>query len=195
MGRKATVAKLPEQQFEFVIKCLADGKTDREVESAFAEMFPGEKCPKSSLGRWRESVGDEFVEHYKITRFLAKSIVEKLNASGVDTGDDRYKQIIEGIEDTMLTKTREIFAQDPMKLLVVRQEDEKLRIKRETLDLKREQIALDRQKMLGTLVDPAKQAVEFLTEFFDYLKDDPQGVQFVQKHAKSFNEYVTAKYA
>src|SRR4051812_17397726 len=117
MGRKATVDKLPEEQFAFVMKCLANGMTDREVEVAFATEFPGSKCPKSSLHRWRDLTGDEYVEHYKVTRFLAKSIVEKLAAEGTDAGDDRYKNIIEGIEDTMLTKTREIFAQDPMKLL------------------------------------------------------------------------------
>ena len=195
MGRKATVAKLPEDQFEFVMKCLADGKTDREVEAAFAAKFPGSKCPKSSLGRWRESVGDEFVEHYKITRFLAKSIVEKLNASGVDTTDDRYKQIIEGIEDTMLTKTREIFAQDPMKLLVVRQEDEKLRIKREQMELNREKLVLERQKLLGMSTNPVKQGTEFMTELFDYLKDDADGVRFLKKHTRPFIEHLEAKYA
>ena len=50
------------------------------------------------------------------------------------------------------------------------------------------------KQLLGTLIDPAKQAVEFLTEFFEYLKDDPEGVRFVQKHAKAFNEFVTKKY-
>lgn len=195
MGRKATVDKLPEDQFEFVMKCLTNGMTDREVEAAFAKNFPGSMCPKSSLGRWRENNGDEFVEHFKITRFLAKSIVEKLEAGGISAGDDRYKNIIEGIEDTMLTKTREIFAQDPMKLLAVRQEDEKLRIKREKMELDREKLVLERQKVLGAAKDPAKQGTEFMTELFDFVKDDPDGVRFVKRITRPFIEFLQTKYA
>jgi hypothetical protein len=195
MGRKSTVDKLPEEQFEFVMKRLANGDTDHEVEIRFAEKFPGHKCPKSSLHSWRKKVGDEFVEHYKITRFLAKSVVEGLADSGIDIGDDRYRNIIEGIEDTMLTKTREIFAQDPMKLLAVRQEDEKLRVKREQIELNREKLVLERQKLLGATTDPVKQGTEFMTELFDYGKDDAEVVLFIKKHTKPFIESLRSKYA
>lgn len=194
MGRKATVEKLPDEQFEFVIDLLVNGGTDREVERQFAAAFPGCSVPKSSLATWRKGAGNELVERYKITRYLARTVVDKLQADGIDVDDDRYKHVIEGIEEQLLTKTREIFAADPMKLLYVRQEDEKLRIKREEMELKREQLALERQKMLGAANDPVKQGVEFMTELFDYLKNDPEGVRFLKLHTKAFTEFLQTKY-
>lgn len=194
MGRKATVAKLPEDQFDFVIGAILNGWTDREISSQFETLFKA-PLPKSSLHSWRKRAGDELAERYRLKRFQVRSFVEQLQAEGIDVADDKYAGIIQGLEDHLLTNERQLVSSDPVKLLGLRQEDERLKIKRETLDLKREQIALERQKLLGTLVDPAKQAIEFLTEFFDYLKDDADGVRFVQKHAKAFNEFVTTKYA
>jgi len=194
MGRKSTVAKLPDDRFDFVIAAILNGWTDREISSQFEKAF-AEPLPKSSLHSWRKKAGDELAERYRLKRFQVRSFVEQIRSEGVDVSDDKYAHIIDSLEDHLLTNERDLIAQNPIKLLVARQEDERLKIKRETLDLKREQIALERQKLLGTLIDPAKQAVEFLTEFFEYLKDDPDGVRFVQKHAKDFNEYVTAKYA
>lgn len=194
MGRKATVDKLPDEQFDFVMAAILNGWTDREISSQFEKAF-SEPLPKSSLHSWRKRAGDELAERYRLKRFQVRSFVEKIKADGIDVSDDKYAHIIDNLEDHLLTNERDLIAQNPIKLLIARQEDERLKIKREVLELKREQIALERQKLLGTLVDPAKQAVEFMTELFDYLKDDPEGVQFVQKHAKSFNEFVTAKYA
>lgn len=194
MGRKATVDKLPDERFDFVVTAILNGWTDREISSQFEKTF-GEPLAKSSLHSWRKRAGDELAERYRLKRFQVRSFVEKIKADGIDVSDDKYAHIIDNLEDHLLTNERDLISQNPIKLLIARQEDERLKIKRETLDLKREQIALERQKLLGTLVDPAKQAVEFMTELFDYLKDDPEGVQFVQKHAKPFNEFVTAKYA
>jgi hypothetical protein len=195
MGRRSTVETLPDDQFEFVMQLLIDGATDREVEKSFSAEFPGCKVPKSSLNTWRNGSGDELVERYKVTRFLARSVVEKLKAEGVDVEDDRYKHVIEGIEDQLLTKTREIFSSDPLKLLYVRQEDEKLRIKREQIELNREKLTLERQKLLGATNDPIKQGTEFMTELFDYGKDDPEVVLFIKKHTKPFIESLHTKYA
>jgi hypothetical protein len=194
MGRKATVEKLPDEQFDFVIGAILDGWTDREISTEFEKTFD-EPLPKSSLHSWRKRAGDELAERYRLKRFQVRSFVEQLQAEGIDVAEDKYSHIIQSLEDHLLTSERSLLAQNPMKLLFARQEDERLKIKRETLELKREQLTLERQKLLGTLVDPAKQAVEFLTEFFDYLKDDADGIRFVQKHAKAFNEFVTAKYA
>lgn len=194
MGRKATVDKLPDDRYLFVIECLVNGMTDREVELAFASEFPGERVPKSSLGNWRKTSGDELKERYRVTRYLARTVAEELQRSGVDIDSDLYKQAINDIESALLVKTREMVASDPLKLLGARQEEERLRIKRETLDLKREQIALERQKMLGALVDPVKQGTEFMTELFDYLKNDADGVLFIKKHARSFSEWLAEKY-
>lgn len=194
MGRKSTVDKLPEDEFEFVIRLILAGGTDREISTAFQNGF-GKPLPKSSLNTWRKKAGNELAERYRLKRFQVRSFVEELKANGFDVSDDRYALTIQNLEDHLLTNERDLVSANPVKLLGLRQEDERLKIQREKLELQREQLTLERQKLLGTLVDPAKQAVEFLTEFFEYLKDDPEGVQFVQKHAKAFNEFVTAKYA
>ena len=189
MGRRSTVESLPDEQLEFVILAVLDQKTDREISARFLEAFD-QKLPKSSLNNWRNMAGNELADRYRLVRLQARQLREDLK---LENADD-YQNVIKNIEERLLTATREVIHQDPMKLLVARQEEERLRIKRETLDLKREQIALERQKLLGTLVDPAKQAVEFLTEFFDYLKDDGDGVLFIKKHVKPFIEFLTKKY-
>jgi ribosomal protein S25 len=146
MGRKATVEKLPDNQYEFVIQCLIDGKTDREVEAAFAAEFPGSRCPKSSLANWRKISGEELVERYKVTRFLARTVAEELKDSGIDLDEDRYKQVIDDIESQLLVKTREIVAKDPLKLLAARQEEERLRIKREQIALNQSKLDFEKHK-------------------------------------------------
>lgn len=194
MGRRATVDQLPAEQRDFVINECLRYRTDRQISADFETTF-GESLPKSSLNYWRNSTGNELVERFGLQRMLVKSFVGELEAKGIDVKEDRYAQLIEDLEEHLLARTADLVTKDPLKLLEARQFDESMRIKRETLELKREQIALERQKLLGTLVDPAKQAVEFLTEFFEYLKDDAEGVQFVQKHARAFNEFIAAKYA
>jgi hypothetical protein len=193
MGRKSTVDKLPDEQFDFVIAAILNGWTDREISSLFEKEFKAE-LPKSSLNTWRNKAGNELAERYRLKRFQVRSFVEQLKDEGIDVAEDKYSHIIQSLEDHLLTDERNLLAQNPMKLLFARQEDERLKIKRETLELKREQIALERQKMLGAVNDPVKQGVEFLTEFFDYLKDDADGVGFIKKHAKAFNEFLQTKY-
>jgi len=190
MGRKSTVASLSDEQIEFVIYQILDGETDRAISAAFEKAFEL-PLPKSSLHNWRRAAGNELADRYRIARAQAKILREDLK---LDEGED-YRNVIKNIEERLLTATREVIHADPMKLLVARQDEERIRLKREQLELKREEHAFNRQRFLGTLTDPAKQAVEFMTEFFDYLKDDPDGVRFVQRHAKPFNEFITAKYA
>lgn len=190
MGRKSTVASLSDEQIEFVIYKILDGETDRAISAAFEAAFDV-PLPKSSLHNWRKTAGNELADRYRIARAQAKILREDLQL----TEAEDYQNVIKNIEERLLTATREVIHADPVKLLVARQDEERMRIKRETLELKREQLALERQRLLGTLVDPAKQAVEFLTEFFDYGKDDPEVVAILKKHSKPFNEFVTAKYA
>jgi hypothetical protein len=195
MGRKATVEKLPDDQYRFVISLLMDGRTDREVEQLFEAEFPGSRVPNSSLANWRKIGGSELVERYKVTRYLARTVAEELKTSGINLDEDRYKQVIDDIESQLLVKTRELVMKDPLKLLEARQFDESLRIKRENLEFKREQLALERQKLLGAATDPVKQGTEFMTELFDYAKDDPDGVRFLKKHTRPFIEHLQHKYA
>jgi biotin operon repressor len=194
MGRKATVEKLPDDQFDFVIAAILNGWTDREISSQFRQKFETE-LPKSSLNTWRNKAGNELAERYRMKRFQVRSVVEQLKSEGIDVTEDKYSHIIQSLEDHLLTDERNLLAQNPMKLLVARQEDERLKIQREKIELQREQLALERQKLLGQQMDPVKNGTEFMTELFDYLKDDSDGVLFVKKIARPFIEFLEKKYA
>lgn len=146
MGQKFTVESLPNDQYKFIVRLLLNGKTDREVEVEFEAEFPGERVPKSSFARWRKSIGGDIKNQYRLVRFLGETVAEELNASGIDLDPDRYKQVMEDINSSLLVKTHEIVTQDPMKLLAVRQEDEKLRIKREQIDLNRQKLDFEKQR-------------------------------------------------
>lgn len=193
MGRKSTVDKLPDEQFDFVIRTILDGKTDREISALFETAFEI-PLPKSSLNTWRKTAGNELAERYRLKRFQVRSFIETLKDEGVEVGEDKYAVTIDMLEDHLLTNERDLVKADPVKLLGLRQEDERIRLQREKLELQREQIALERQKLLGMATDPIKQGTEFLTELFDYLKDDGEGVLFIKKHAKPFNEFLRTKY-
>lgn len=146
MSRKGTVESLEAEQFDFLIKAILNGKTDREIEALFADEF-GAKLPKSSLANWRDRAGKELVERYQLKRFQVRTFVEELKDQGIEVGEDRYKEIISSLEDHLLTSERELFAKDPLKLLNARQEDERLRIKREQLQLNREKLAFEKEKV------------------------------------------------
>ena len=193
MGRRTTVDSLPRDQRDFVINLCNEHKTDRQISAAFEDKF-GASLPKSSLNYWRNAYGNEMVERYGIQRMLVKSFVSELAAKGVDVKEDHYAQLIDDLEEHLLAKTADLVSQDPLKLLAARQEDERLRIKREVIDLNRERLVLERQKLLGASTDPVKQGTEFMTELFDYLKDDADGVLFIKKHARAFTEFLQTKY-
>lgn len=193
MGRKSTVEKLLDDQFDFIIRLILDGGTDREISAAFEAKYD-QALPKSSLNTWRKTAGNELAERYRLRRFQVRTFVETLKTEGVDIADDKYARTIENIEDRLLTNERDLISADPVKLLGLRQEDAKIKLKRETLELNREKLVLERQKVLGMATDPIKQGTEFMTELFDYLKDDPEGVGFMKKHTRPFVEFLEQKY-
>lgn len=194
MGRKSTVEKLLDDQFDFIIRLILDGQTDREISAAFEAEYD-QALPKSSLHTWRKTAGNELAERYRLRRFQVRTFVETLKEEGVDIADDKYARTIENIEDQLLTNERDLINADPVKLLGLRQEDERLKIKREQIELNREKLVLERQKLLGMATDPIKQGTEFMTELLDYLKDDGEGVLFIKKHVRPFIEFLTKKYA
>lgn len=145
MGRKSTVDKLPDDQFDFVIRSILAGGTDREISAAFQEMF-GKPLPKSSLNTWRNKAGNELAERYKLKRFQVRSFVEQLKTEGIDVAEDRYAHIIQSLEDHLLTAERDLISQNPLKLLDRRQEDERLKIKREQIALNQAKLDFEKQK-------------------------------------------------
>lgn len=145
MGRRSTIEKLPEDEFDFVINCLINNLNDREVSSAFEQKFD-KKLPKSNINSWRTKAGDELVDRYRMARFQAKKLRENLELDE----DDDYQNVIKNIEERLLTATREVIHQNPTKLLLARQREENFRLKREQLELKREEMAFEREKFERT---------------------------------------------
>ncbi|HQZ81639.1 MAG TPA: hypothetical protein PLR83_00335 [Pyrinomonadaceae bacterium] len=145
MGRRSTVEKLLDEQFDFVIRQILDGRTDREISAAFEDRY-GEALPKSSLNTWRNSAGNELAERYRLKRFQVRSFVEQLKSEGVDVAEDHYSMIIQSLEDHLLTAERDLVANDPLKLLAARQEDERLKIKREQIALNRQKLDFEKEK-------------------------------------------------
>lgn len=144
MARRHTVADLNEEQLDFVLRCFADNDNDREVSLKFEEKFKA-KLAKSSLHRWRKASGDELIERYRLARFQAKALREQLGENKND-----YEIVMQNIEERLLTATREVIKQNPMKLLFARQEEERLRLKREKLELEKQQHEFEREKFERT---------------------------------------------
>lgn len=145
MGRRSTVDQLPPEQRDFVINECLRYRTDRQISSDFETEF-GKKLPKSSLNYWRKTTGHELVERYGVQRQMVKSFVGELESKGIDVNEDRYKQLITDLEEHLLSKTAELIAKDPLKLLEARQFDESMRIKREQIDLNRQKLDFERSK-------------------------------------------------
>ncbi len=193
MGRKSTVEKLDDAQFDFVIRAILDGLTDREICAVFENKFK-QSLPKSSLNRWRNSAGDELAERYRLKRFQVNSFVEQLQREGIEVSSDKYKHIIDNLEDHLLTSERDLIAENPLKLLFARQEDERIKLKREKLELDKEQLAFEREKHKNA-VDRVKVGAETMTDFLEYVGSDAEAIGFLTRHLQPFGEHLKSKYA
>lgn len=145
MGQRSSIEKLPEEEFDFVINCLLNNLNDREVSLAFENKY-SKKLPKSNIASWRVKSGDELIDRYRMARFQAKQLRENLK---LEEGDD-YQNVIKNIEERLLTATREVIHQNPTKLLLARQREEQMRIKREQIELRRDEMAFEREKFERT---------------------------------------------
>ena len=141
MGRRHVVKDLDNAQFEFVISAIINGDTDREISVNFEEQFD-RRLAKSSLNRWRTAAGNELAERYRLARYQARQLLTDLK----EEDEQKYQIVIGNIEDRLLTATREVISADPVKLLKIRQEEEKLRLKGRALELKGKQLELEREK-------------------------------------------------
>lgn len=188
MGRRNKVEKLPETEFDFVIRAVTNGKTDREISADFERAF-NQKLDKNSINRWRNTVGEELADRYRLARYQAKQLREDLS---LEDSDD-YQNVIKNIEEKLLTATREVVSRDPMKLLSVRQEEEKIRLKREELEFKRQQLEFEREKSKGA-VDRVKAGADAMQDFLEYADGNPEAVGFLTRHLKLFGEFLNKKY-
>lgn len=192
MGRRSVVKDLDAQQLDFVIDCIInENLNDREVSAAFEAKF-SKKLAKSSLHRWRATAGDELVDRYKLARYQARKLLEHLKES---PDADKYQVIMRGMEDMLLTATRRAIASDPVKMLRIRQEEEKRRLKEKELEVRKEHLQLEREKLRGVQINRAELGVEFMGDLLEYLGNDAEGLAFFKRHAKKFTEFINQKYA
>lgn len=189
MGRRNKVEQLEETEFDFVIRAVTNGKTDREISADFEKTF-AQKLDKNSINRWRNTVGEELADRYRLARFQAKQLREDLLLSD----EDDYQTIIKNIEEKLLTATREVVASDPIKLLSVRQDEEKMRLKRAEIELKQKQLEFDREKHKNA-IDRVKVGAETMTDFLEYVGADTEAIGFLTRHLQPFGEHLKAKYA
>src|SRR5689334_16853104 len=141
MGRRSKVTQLNPDQFNFVVESIVAGRTDREICAGFKQAFE-QDLAKSSLNRWRKQAGNELAERYRLARYQAAQLLVDLKK---DENADKFQVVIENIEDRLLTATREVIALDPVKMLQLRLDEEKRRLKQRELDLKAKQIELEMQ--------------------------------------------------
>lgn len=142
MGRKHVVKELNDEQFTFVINAIIDGLTDREISANFQKQF-NQPLAKSSLHRWRKSAGNELAERYRLARFQAKQLTQDLKSED----KEQFQIIIENIEDRLLTATREVTQLDPFKLLLIKQEEERRKLRQREIELKEQQLAWQKERV------------------------------------------------
>lgn len=147
MPRPHKVAQLPPEELEFVIRCIlgSTGRgpmTDREISAAYKEEF-GKRLSKSSLSRWRQAAGDELADRYKFARVQAEALLESLKE---DPEADKYQVLMRGVEERLLTVTHEAIALDPIKMLRLRQEEEKRRLRARQLELNEKKLEFEKER-------------------------------------------------
>jgi hypothetical protein len=189
MPRRSTVNALPDDQFEFVIREILNGATDRELSAAFQAQFK-KRLPKSSLGRWREATGNELAERYRLARFQARKLLEDMKLEDAD----KHQVLMQTIEDRLLTATREVIATDPLKLLRISQAEQKRKLQEQRLALEREKVELERERLRGVKVDRVALFTEFAADLLAYIGTDAEGLRWINKHLKKFGEFIQQKH-
>lgn len=190
MGRRKTVEKLSEVEFEAVIQMIVDGKTDIEISSEFETKF-NKPLPKSSFNRWRRNVGTNLVDTYKTQRIIARTIADDLKN---EKDADKYQVIIENLEDFLLTAAKKLYTEKPLKLLFARQEDKRLEHKANELQLKKDLLEFEREKFERTQNlqnDKFKIGSEVWKVILAYfLQNDPTLADAITKHSEGLLEKI-----
>ena len=190
MGKPHVVRHLDDGQFSFVIESIINGLTDQEISAAFKAKFD-KPLAKSSLNRWRNKAGNELAERYRIARYQARQLMSALK----EEDSSKYQVVIENIEDRLLSSMREMIAQDPIKLLQIRQEEEKRRLKERELTLKERVLRLAEEKQRGEQIDRAALPGEIIEHLFNFIGSDAPGLTWFKKNAKKLENYLIEKYA
>jgi hypothetical protein len=189
MGRRHVVRDLNDEQFTFVIEAIIEGQTDREVSAAFEQTF-GQPLAKSSLARWRKTSGDELAERYRLARYQSKQLLTDLKQEDAD----KFQVVLDNIEDHLLTATRKVIAADPVKLLRIRVDEGKRRLKEREINLKERQLELELEKLKSAQVDMDGLPAQISEHLLEFIGDDPNGLKWFSANAKAFEKFLAEQY-
>jgi|SRR5580704_958143 hypothetical protein len=183
MAPRSTIERLDDAQFDWLVRNILAGLTDRELEAAFGKQFDGQKLAKSSIARWRANAGEQLVEKFRIARWTAKQLKEDLGQPDADS----FALTIENLEDHLLTASREVFMSDPIKALGLRMEDKKIGLKQQELALKERELEM-RQELQNRQANEkadrfgvAKLVWEFLLAFC--VQHEPAAADVLTRHS------------
>jgi hypothetical protein len=184
MAPKSTVDRLDDAQFDWLIKNILAGLTDRELEAGFKTEFGGKTLSKSSIARWRASAGEQLVEKFRIARWTARQLKEDLGQPDADS----FALTIENLEDHLLTASREVFMSDPIKALGLRMEDKRIGLKQQELALKERELQM-RQEAQNRDANLKADRFQVASDFWQFtlgylLKADPNAADNLAKHAQ-----------
>lgn len=181
MPRPHAAEQLPYEQFSFLIDCIVNHKTNRTIEGLFLEKFDV-KLSKSAIARWREVTGDELASAFMLTRYQAEQLLKDVKKEGAD----KFEVVIDNIEDRLLTAMAKGISQDPVKLLQIRQEESRRRLKERELELKeRAQTFQEEQTRRAETLDQDRLKIgadvwQFILAFL--LNKEPQAADLLTKH-------------
>jgi hypothetical protein len=191
MGRNHVIRDLNDEQFTFVIEAIINGQTDREICASFEKNFQS-PLAKSSLNRWRQSAGNELAERYRLARYTASQLLEDLEVEGTA---DKFQLVIGNIEDRLLTSMREVISRDPVKLLRIRLDEEKRRLKEREINLKERQLDLELARTTTSRIDVQKLPGTILELLLEFIATDANGLKWFKANAKNLETFITKKYA
>jgi hypothetical protein len=184
MPPRSTVDRLDDREFEWLVKNILAGCTDRELEAGFKSTFGGKCLSKSSIARWRASAGEQLAEKFRLARYVARQLKEDL---GESPDADSMRLAIENLEDHLLTASREVFLADPIKALGLRMEDKKLGLKQREIDLRERELELKREAQerdASLKGDRFQVASDFWKSTLAYLLGvDPFAADLLTKHS------------
>jgi hypothetical protein len=139
-----------------VVDAINRGDTARAICDAFEKKFRA-PLAKSSLNRWRNEQGNELAQEYRRVRYQVTQLLQELQPTGID----KLAVIIAAVEDRLLTAMRDITAQDPLKLVTIRQRERDRQLKEQAVEIKEQELEFRMsQARAQELLDPSFFAAE-----------------------------------
>lgn len=199
MGRKYVVKTLPDDQFEFVMRKIMAGKTDKEICAEYEKDY-GAPLSKSALGRWRKAAGEELGHRYRIAQFQARELVRSLREGGLRDAkgteireSDVFEAMMADIGSRLFVQMHEVVQDDPLRALSILQRNKNVEVRREALAITRERVELERERLRCDT--NLKTILAFVKDWLEYIGDDADGLAYYRKHVKKFTSFLKGKHA